>query len=139
MVGSSTPWKATAPSPTVPTVWLACARKRRGYLWGGLHDGGSTLGGGSWGGIGEQNRGTMGGTLLGAWGSVLRCSRVIYIVARVRLGGRVGVGVGAPVAVKMSASCQKAYMVWAQKRVKGAVSAGFARASARCMDASMAA
>ena len=47
--GSSTLWKAMAPSPTVSTVRLDCARERRGYLWGGLHVGGSTLSGGTGG------------------------------------------------------------------------------------------
>ena len=36
MAGSSTPWKATAPSPTVSTVLLACVSERKGYLWGGF-------------------------------------------------------------------------------------------------------
>ena len=40
MTGSITPWKATAPSPMVSAVWLACARERRGYLWDGLRAGG---------------------------------------------------------------------------------------------------
>ena len=45
---------------------------------------------------------------------------VICIVARVILGGGVGVGVGAPVAAKMSASYRMASMVWEQngKRVR---------------------
>ena len=30
VAGSSTPWKSTAPSPTVFNVWLACVRERRG-------------------------------------------------------------------------------------------------------------
>ena len=72
MAGSITPWKATAPSPTVSTVWLACARERRGYLWGGLRAGGFTLGGGDGGGLGGWHGVTVGGTLGVAWGSVLR-------------------------------------------------------------------
>ena len=43
-----------APSPTVSTVQLACARERRGYLWGGLCAGGSTLGIGTGGGLGKR-------------------------------------------------------------------------------------
>ena len=62
---------------------------------------------------------------------------VICIVARVILGGGVGVGVGAPVAAKMSASCLIASMVWATKRVKGAAGVGFVRASDRRMAASV--
>ena len=38
------------------------------------------------------------------------------IVARVRLGGGVGVGVGATVAAKILASCRMAYMVWRLNR-----------------------
>ena len=57
------------------TVWLACAREHRGYLWGGLRVGVSTLGGGSGGGLGGLIGGTVGGTLGGAWGSVL-CFRL---------------------------------------------------------------
>ena len=40
-----------AHSLTVSTVWLTCARERRGYLWGGLCVGGSTLGIGTGGGL----------------------------------------------------------------------------------------
>ena len=86
MEGSSTPWKATSPSPEVSTVWLACARERRGYLWGGFHAGGSTLVGGTGGGLGGRHGGTLGGTLGGAWVPVSLCSRGSCIVARVRLG-----------------------------------------------------
>ena len=71
VVGSSTPWKATAPYPMVYTVWLACAIVSRGYLWGGSRVGSSTLGGGSGDGLGGILGGTAGGTLGGAWGSVL--------------------------------------------------------------------
>ena len=81
VVGSSTHWKAMVPSPTVSTVWLACARERRGYLWGGLCAGGSTLGGGTGGGLGKRHEGTVGGTLGGAWGLDPLCSRGICIVA----------------------------------------------------------
>ena len=69
---------------------------------------------------------------------MLRCSMGSFIFAWVRLGGGVEVGVGAPVAAKMSASCWMAYMVWATKRVKGAASVRFARASARRLATSMA-
>ena len=62
VAGSSILWKATAPSPTVYTVWLACAHERRGYLWGGLSAGGYTLGGESGGGLGVRHGGTVGGT-----------------------------------------------------------------------------
>ena len=58
-----------APYLTVSNVLLAYARERRGYLWSGLRAGGSTLSGGSVGGLG----GTVGGTLGGAWGSALCC------------------------------------------------------------------
>ena len=139
MAGSSTPWKATSISPKVSTVWLACARERRGYLWCGLRAGGSTLGGGNGGGLGGRNGGAVGGTLGGAWGSVLSYRRGSCIVARVRLGGGVGVGVGALIAAKMSASCRMASMVWAPKQAKDATGAGFARASDRPLSASMAA
>ena len=90
---------------------MAYARKRRGYLWGGLRAGGSILGGGARGGLGGQHGGTVGGTLRVSWGSVLRYSMGSCIVARVRLGGGLGVGVGAPVAAKMSASCRMASIV----------------------------
>ena len=135
MAGSSTPWGATEPSSTVSTVCLACARKRRGYLWGGLRAGGSTLGGGTGGDLGGRHGGTVGGTLGGAWGSASRCSRGSCIVAWVRLVVGVGVDVGAPVAEKMSASCQMESMVWAPKRAKGAASAGFASMSDRLLTA----
>ena len=79
----------------------------------------------------------MGGTLGGAWGSVFCCIIGSCIVARVQLGGGVGVGVGALVAEKISASYRVASMVWAPKRSKGTASAGFARASARLLAASM--
>ena len=90
--------------PTVSTVWLTCTHKRRGYLWVGLRAGVSTLYGGTGGGLGGRHGGTVGVTLGGAWGLVLRCRVGSSIVARVCLGGRVGVGVGATVAAKMSAS-----------------------------------
>ena len=80
----------------------------------------------------------MGSTLRGDWGNVLRCSMGSCIVTRVRLGGGVWVGVGAPVAVKMSASFRMASMVWAPKQAKGAAGAIFVRTSARRLDASMA-
>ena len=66
VAGSSTPWKVTAPSPTVSTVWFARAHERRGYLWGGLRAGESTLGGGNGGGLGGRHGGTVSGTLRGA-------------------------------------------------------------------------
>ena len=81
----------------------------------------------------------MGGTLGGAWGSVLHCSMGSCIAAQVRLVGGVVVGVGAPVSDYMLASCCIAYMVWLPKRVKGAANAGFARASARRLATSVAA
>ena len=113
--------------------------ERRGYLWGRLCAGGSTLDGGVGGGLGGWHGGNVGGTLRGAWGSVLRCSMGSSIVARVRLVGGGVDGVGAPVAAKMLASCRITFMVWAPKRAKGAAGAGFARASARHLAASMAA
>ena len=128
VVGSSTPWKATAPSPTVSTVWLACAHERRGYLWGELCVGVSILCGGSGGDIGGLLGGTSGVTLGGAWGLVL-CFRLgICTVVRVCLVGWLGFG-GVPVAAKMLASCRMASMVWAPNRAKGAAVAGFARDS----------
>ena len=45
----------------------------------------------------------------------------------------------APVVAKMSDSCRMASMVWAPKRAKGVAGAGFARASARRLYASVAA
>ena len=53
------------------------------------------------------------------------------------LGDGVGVGVGAPVAAKMSVSCQIASMVWAPKQAKGAASAGLERESTRRLNASV--
>ena len=123
VVGSSTPWKETATSPMVSTVWLACAREHRGYLWGGSRVGGSTLGGGSGGSLGGLLGGAAGGTLGGAWGSVLCCRLGICTVLCVCLVGWVGL-VSAPVAANMSAICQMESMVWAPKRAKGATGAG---------------
>ena len=60
------------------------------------------------------------------------------IVAWVRLGDGVGVGVSVPVAAKMSASCQMASMVW-PKWEKYAAGSGFAMASARRLAAFVAA
>ena len=139
MAGSITPWKAMASSPTVANVWLVFAHKRRGYLWGGLQEGGSTLGDGAGGGLGGRHGGSVGGTLGGAWVSVLRCSMGRCVAARVRLVGEVVVGVCAPVAENMSASCWIASMVWAPKRAKGADGAGFARDSDRRLAMSVAA
>ena len=51
--------------------------------------------------------------------------------------GGIGFGGCAPVVAKMSASFQMTSMVWAQKRAKGAAGAGFSRASARRLAASM--
>ena len=138
VAGSSTPWKATSPSPTVSTVWLACARERRGYLWGELRVEGSTLSGGYGGGLGGLLGGTAGGTLGSAWGSVLCCLLSSFTVVRVCLVGWVGFD-GAPVIAKMSDSCRMASMVWAPKRENGAAVEGFARASDRRLDASVAA
>ena len=82
--------------------------------------------------------GTAGGTLGGAWGSVLCCRLCSCTVARVCLVGGVGLHGGAPVvAAKMSASFRMESIVGAPNREKGAASAGFARASARCLDASV--
>ena len=53
--------------------------------------------------------------------------------------GGVGFGGCAPVVAKLSASCRMASMVWAPKQENSAAGAGFARASARCLDASVAA
>ena len=114
----------------VSTVWLDYARERRGYLWGGLRVGGSTLGGGSGGGLGELLIGTAGGTLGGAGGLVLCCRLGSCKAVRVCLVGWVEFG-GAPVSAKMLASCRMSSMVWAPKRANGAAGAGFARASAR--------
>ena len=50
-----------------------------------------------------------------------------------------GVGVGAPDAEKMSASCWMASMVWAQKRAKVAAGAELERASALRLAVSVAA
>ena len=90
---------------------MACARERRGYLWGGLRAGGSTLGGGAGGDLGGRHGVTVGGTIRGAWGSVLRYSMGSCIVAWVRLMGVIVVGVGVLVAAKVSASCRMASMV----------------------------
>ena len=81
----------------------------------------------------------MGVTFRCAWGSVLRCSMVSFVAARVRLVGRVVVGVGVPFAAKFSASCRMSSMVWAPRRAKFAAGAGFVRASARRLAASVAA
>ena len=81
----------------------------------------------------------MGGTLGGAWGSVLCCSLDSCTVARVRLGCGVGFGGCATVAAKILASFRMSYMVWAPKQEKGAAVAGFSRASDRRLDASVAA
>ena len=67
------------------------------------------------------------------------CSLGSFTVARVRLGGGVGFGGCAPVAAKMSDSFRMASMVWATKRAMGAAVTGFARASDRRLDASVAA
>ena len=100
--------------------------------------GGSTLGGGSGGGLGRLLGGTAGGTLGGAWGLVL-CYRLgICTVVRVCLVVWGGIG-GTPVAAKMSDSCRMASMVWELKQAKGTAGAGFARASARRLAASVAA
>ena len=156
VAGSITSRKATTPSPTVSTVWLACVHERRGYLWGGLRAGGSTLGGGFGGGLGGRHGGTVGGTLGGAWwsgrlggtvgvtlggawGSMLCCSLGSCTVARMRLVGGVGFGGCETVAAKILASFRMASMIWVPKRAKGAASAGFARAPARRLAASVAA
>ena len=80
----------------------------------------------------------MGGTLGGAWGSVLCCRLGSCTVSRVRLVGGVGLRGGAPVVAKMLASCRMVSMVWASKREKGAAGVGFARASARRLNTSVA-
>ena len=128
-----------APYPTGSTVWLACARECRGYLWGGLRNRGSTLVGGTGDGLGGKHGGSVGGTLGSDWGSALRCSWGSCIVSQVCLRGGVGVGVGDPVAEKNSASCWISFMVWATKRAKCAASVVFERESARRLDASVAA
>ena len=71
----------------VSTVWFACAREHRGYLWGGLRVGVCTLDGESWGGLGGQLGVTAGGTLRGAWGSVVYYGLGSYTGARVCLVG----------------------------------------------------
>ena len=96
-------------------------------------------GGGDGGDLGVKNVGTVGGTLGGAWGSVLRYRMGICISARVRFVVGVVVGVGAPGVANVSASCWMASMVWAPKRAKGAAGAGFSRASARHLAALVAA
>ena len=63
VVGSSDPWKATAPSPKASIVWLDCVHEFRRYLWGGLMVGGSTLGGGTGGGLYGNCCGTVDGNL----------------------------------------------------------------------------
>ena len=136
--GPSTPWKATEQSSTVSTVWLACANDRREYLWGGSCVVGSILSSGSGVGLGGLLGGTAGGTLGGAWGSILYCRLGSCTVVQVCLVGWVGFG-GAPVVARMSARCQMESMVWVPKRAKCAAGAGFARASARRLAASMAA
>ena len=92
---------------------------------------------GLWGGLGGLLEGTVGGTLGSAWGSVLCCRLGSCTVVRVCLVGWVGFG-GAPVAANMLASFRMASMVWAPKRAKGAAGAGFARASAMRLAASVA-
>ena len=81
----------------------------------------------------------MGGILGGAWGSASLCRRGSCIVERVRLGGGLGGGVGAPAATKISASCQMVSMVWAPKRAKGASIAVLERETARRLAASVSA
>ena len=98
---------------------------------------GSTLGGGSGGGIGGLLGGTVGVTLVGAGGSVLCCRLGRCTVVHVCLVNWGGLG-GAPFAAKMSSSFRMASMVWVPKRAKGAAGAGFARASARRLAASVA-
>ena len=68
---------------------------------------------------------------------ILCCRLGRFIVVRVCLVGWGGLS-GALVAAKMSASCRMASMVWATKRAKGEAGAGFARASARRLAASVA-
>ena len=80
----------------------------------------------------------MGGTLGGAWGSVVCCSLGSCTVAQVCLVGGVGFGGCAPVVSKMSAIFRMAYMVWEKKRAKGAAGAGFVRESTRRLAASVA-
>ena len=118
--------------------------------------GGSTLSGGSRGGLGGRHVGTVGGTLGGtwwlgrlvgtvggtfggAWGSVVCYSLGICTVSRVRLVGGLGFGGCVLVVAKMSASFWMASMVWEPKRKKGTAGAGFARASARSLAVSVAA
>ena len=98
----------------VTVGWVAC--------------GGSTLCGGSGGGLGGLFVGTAGGTLGGAWGLVLCCRLGIYTVAHVYLVDGVGLRGGARVVAKILASLQMAYMIWVPKQAKGAAGAGFARA-----------
>ena len=58
---------------------------------------------------------------------MLRCTMGSCIVVRVRLVDGVLVGVGAPVAAKISASCQMSSIVWASKQAKGSDNALIAR------------
>ena len=81
----------------------------------------------------------MGGTIRSAWGSASLCIRGSCIVTPLRLGGGVGVGVGAPVAAKFLAGFRMASIVWAPKLAKGTAGAGFVRASSRRLYASVAA
>ena len=96
VAGSSTPWKATAPSPTAPTAWLEHVRENRGYLWGGLVFGDSTLSGVSGSGLGVRHCGTTGNNLRVAWGAAFPQGVGKGVAERVRLRGGVGVGVGVP-------------------------------------------
>ena len=115
MVGSITPWKSTAPSPMVYTVWLACTREHRGYLWDELIAGGSTLGGFAEGGTVDRSFGTAGSTLGGEWVSMLCRGVGDGVFARVLLGGGVGVGVGVLATEKLLVNLWIASMVWVPK------------------------
>ena len=139
VAGSSTPWKATASSPTPSTIWLTYVCEPRGDLQGGFMVGVSTLSGGAGGGLGGKRGVTTGGTLGDAWGSALPCSVGSGVVAQVRLEGGLGVDVGAPVAAKMSANFRMASMVWDPKKAKSASGAGLRRALAWRLAESMAA
>ena len=128
---------------TVEIGTQSCARGRvfngrglvRGYngFWLGRRDDGHINSLGVW------LEGTAGGTLRGAWGSVLGCLLGSSAVVRACLVVRVRLCGGAPVVAKISASCLMASMVWAPKQAKGVAGEGFARAPTRRLVASMAA
>ena len=91
VAGSSTPWKAMVPSHMALTSRLACVRECRGYLWGGLFAGGSTL----------VSYDTASSTLGGVWGSALYRGVGNDVTTLVQLLVGVGVGLCVPSTAKM--------------------------------------